>query len=82
MALMTFKREGETRVAVLKDKDGKEITRDLTCSPIWHMQHIACKRHHVIWGPLCRALKRKPKGKENVALVCKTCGNFMEYVKM
>ena len=80
MPLMIDKQEN--MVAVLKDKTGNEITRDLQQSPIWHMHMVACKEHNVVWGPRCRLMKRKPKGKENVSLVCKTCGNFMEYVKM
>lgn len=64
---------------VLKNRDGSVVTRDFRNWPplIFFSKH--CEGHELRWGSACRAMKRRPKGREAVTIECRTCGKYMEY---
>ena len=65
----------------LKKKDGTPIQPRKTEGLTLHLlRDCILLEHKIKWGPLCRTMKRKPKGRENVHSFCATCGNYVELV--
>ena len=75
----------ETARPVLKAADGSIIldSHQFSDSPFTEMQVRHCGPDCKLqWGPRCRAMKRRPKGKENISLVCKCGASYIEYVPL
>ncbi len=64
---------------VLKNKAGDIIGTPF--GPNLHFMLSRCHGHKVVWGPKCRNMKRKPKGREEVTIECKTCGDYLEDIQ-
>ncbi len=71
----------ETARPVLKRADGSIVLDHLPGSAfdvmIGRHSGPGCK---VRWGPRCRVMKRRPKGRENVSMECSCGTEYIEYI--
>lgn len=77
----------EDRVPVLKSITGRVLAiansnKELPMGPpmVHMMKTCGAANHKIKWGPYCRVMKRKPKGQEYVSILCKTCGDYVEWI--